>query len=148
MSKAERLAVITTVLGVMHHVDHVLRYDHSGWPFKPEVTPFTYSLLIYPVIALVFALRRFPRVRVALAALLFLFPTFAHMTIETPADQFRTWAEAPHVNLLHINAPAFGFAAVGITVLLSLFALATCVSFWREVRMTDSAAYGSNTTGT
>src|SRR5687767_650871 len=139
MSKAERLAVITTILGVTHHVDHVLRYDHSGWPFKPEITPFTYSLLIYPVIALMFALRHFPRVRVALAVLLFMFPTLAHVTLETPADQFRTWAEAPHVNLLHTNAPALGVAAVGITVLLSLFALATCISFWRDVRTADRA---------
>lgn len=134
MSKAERLAAITTGLGVTHHVDHVLRYDHSGWPFTPAITPFTYSLLIYPVIALLFALRRFPRVRVALAALLFLFPTLAHMTLETPADQFRTWSEAPHVNLLHVSEPALGIAAVAVTVLLSLFALATCVAFWREAR--------------
>ena len=137
MSTAERLAVITTGFGVTHHVDHVLRYDHSGWPFKPEITPFTYSLLIYVVIALVFALRRFPRVRVALAGVLFLFPTVAHMTLETPADQFRTWAEMPHVNLLHASVPALGIAAVGVTVLLSLFALATCVSFWREATTTN-----------
>lgn len=138
MSSAERLAVITTVLGVAHHVDHVLRYDHSGWPFKPEITPFTYSLLIYVVIALVFALRSFPRVRVVLAALLFLFPTVAHMRLETPADQFRTWAEAPHVNLLHTSAPALGAAAVAVTVLLSIFAFATCVSFWLEANRMSS----------
>ena len=136
MSRAERLALVTTCFGVLHHLDHVLRFDHSGWPFKSEVTPFTYSLLVYVVIALIFILRNAPRVRAGLAGLLFLFPTIAHMTLETPADQFRTWAHQPHVNLLHASAPVMGAAAVVVTVLLSLFALATFVAFSREVRRT------------
>jgi hypothetical protein len=39
-----------TVFGVLHHVDHVVRGNHSGWPFQAEVTPFTFSLLIYALI--------------------------------------------------------------------------------------------------
>jgi len=31
-------------------LDHVLRVDHSGWPFRPGVTPFTFSLIVYPVV--------------------------------------------------------------------------------------------------
>jgi hypothetical protein len=134
MSLAERLAVATTVLGVAHHVDHVLRFDHSGWPFKAEVTPFTFSLLVYVVIALIFSMRHYPRVRVALAGLLFIFPTVAHVTLETPADQYHTWAHQPAVNLLHISAPAAGVAAVVVTILLSLLAFSTFVSFWQEAR--------------
>jgi hypothetical protein len=38
------------VLSIMHHVDHVVRGNHSGWPFQEEVTPFTFSLLIYALI--------------------------------------------------------------------------------------------------
>lgn len=38
------------VFGLMHHVDHVVRGNHSGWPFQAGVTPFTYSLLIYALI--------------------------------------------------------------------------------------------------
>jgi hypothetical protein len=38
------------VLGLMHHADHVIRGNHSGWPFQAEVTPFTFSLLIYALI--------------------------------------------------------------------------------------------------
>jgi hypothetical protein len=38
------------VFGLMHHADHVIRGNHSGWPFQPEVTPFTFSLLIYALI--------------------------------------------------------------------------------------------------
>ncbi len=39
-----------TVFSVLHHVDHVIRGNHSGWPFQAEVTPFTFSLLIYGLI--------------------------------------------------------------------------------------------------
>jgi hypothetical protein len=38
------------VFSVLHHVDHVVRGNHSGWPFQAEVTPFTFSLLIYALI--------------------------------------------------------------------------------------------------
>jgi hypothetical protein len=40
------LGIVVTVFGVLHHVDHAVRGNHSGWPFKEKVTPFTYSLLI------------------------------------------------------------------------------------------------------
>ena len=36
-----------TIFAVLHHVDHVVRGNHSGWPFQEAVTPFTFSLLIY-----------------------------------------------------------------------------------------------------
>jgi hypothetical protein len=39
-----------TVFSVLHHVDHVARGNHSGWPFQAEITPFTFSLLIYVLI--------------------------------------------------------------------------------------------------
>ncbi len=44
------LGSVVTVFGVLHHVDHVVRGNHSGWPFKEEVTPFTFSLLIYALL--------------------------------------------------------------------------------------------------
>jgi hypothetical protein len=31
-------------------VDHVVRGNHSGWPFMEAVTPFTFSLLIYALL--------------------------------------------------------------------------------------------------
>jgi hypothetical protein len=30
----------------LHHLEHVLR-DAVGWPLSPDITPFTFSLLIY-----------------------------------------------------------------------------------------------------
>ena len=40
----------TTIFGILHHVDHVVRGNHSGWPFEEAVTPFTFSLLIYALL--------------------------------------------------------------------------------------------------
>jgi small-conductance mechanosensitive channel len=31
-------------------VDHVVRGNHSGWPFREAVTPFTFSLLVYALL--------------------------------------------------------------------------------------------------
>lgn len=45
------MAVIGTVLSIAHHVDHVIRGNHSGWPFIDMVTPFTWSLGFYPLLA-------------------------------------------------------------------------------------------------
>jgi hypothetical protein len=44
------LGVGVTVFGVLHHTDHVVRGNHSGWPFVEEVTPFTFSLLVYALL--------------------------------------------------------------------------------------------------
>ena len=39
-------ATVPTVFGILHHLEHVLR-DAVGWPLSPDITPFTFSLLIY-----------------------------------------------------------------------------------------------------
>ena len=44
------LGIVVTVFGVLHHVDHVVRGNHSGWPFEEAVTPFTFSLLVYALL--------------------------------------------------------------------------------------------------
>lgn len=50
------LIALCTVLGLGHHVDHVLR-DATGWPFPGHgINPFTYSLLVYPVIGVLVVL--------------------------------------------------------------------------------------------
>ena len=103
------------------------------------MTPFTFSLLVYVLIGLALVLRGFPRTRVAIAAVLFLFATLAHIFLETPVDQYRTWASGAEVNLLHANAPVLGVAAAVITVLLSAFALATLAAFWIDARQKSLA---------
>ena len=39
------------LFGSLHHVDHLVRGNHVGWPAVAEVNPFTYSLLAYPLLA-------------------------------------------------------------------------------------------------
>src|SRR5918997_3883804 len=43
-------AATVTKFGILHHIDHVVRGNHSGWPFQEAVTPFTFSLLIYALL--------------------------------------------------------------------------------------------------
>ena len=43
-------SISVTIFGFFHHVDHVVRGNHSGWPFEEALTPFTFSLLIYALL--------------------------------------------------------------------------------------------------
>lgn len=49
--RLHELVVLTTALTLGHHVYHVVRGNHSGWPFQDHVSPFTFSLLVYRVVA-------------------------------------------------------------------------------------------------
>ena len=132
LTRAEKLLLITAAFGLLHHVDHVLRVNHSGWPFIADVTPFTYSLAIYPLVGILLTLRDRPWLRVGLAAALFAFPTLSHIFIETPLDQYHTWAARPEVNLLSVASPILGGLAVAITVALSGFAFWTTWVFYQD----------------
>ena len=46
------LIYLAMLLSLGHHVDHVIRGNHVGWPLTGHVTPFTYSLGVYPLIFL------------------------------------------------------------------------------------------------
>ena len=48
--RAYALIYLALVLSLGHHLDHAVRGNHVGWPLSAEVTPFTYSLGIYPFI--------------------------------------------------------------------------------------------------
>ena len=141
LSRGEEVLLLAASLALVHHVDHVLRVDHSGWPFLPEVTPFTFSLIIYPVFLSVFLTRSRPWYRVAGTALLFAFSVFAHAFLETPRDQYHTWAYGSDFpgrvgqhNLLGQDSKFLGVCAVIVTVLLSLTLLAALLAFVREAR--------------
>jgi hypothetical protein len=139
----EWMLLAVVALAVLHHLDHVLRADNSGWPFTPDVTPFTISLLVYPIFVLDFLLlRRRPWVRVGLVALLFVALQVTHAIVEPPADQYGTWANGtsavPHAlgqpNLLYTASPVLGALSVAISGLLSLAVLAALVLLAREAR--------------
>jgi hypothetical protein len=129
-------------LAFLHHIDHVLRADNSGWPFTPDVTPFTISLLVYPIFLLDFLLRRRPWVRVGLVAVLFVALQVTHAIFEPPADQYGTWATGtsavPHAlgrpNLLDTASPVLGALSVAVSTVLSVAVLAALVLLTREAR--------------
>ena len=130
-SPAERLVRITTALALVHHVDHVLRVDNNGWPFRPEVTPFTYSFLVYAIIAAVWFARTRPRVRIGMSAGLVV-ATLAHLWLDTPSAQFVTWAARPEANWLAASSPVLGAMAVLLTFLVPLAAVGVFVAFVRS----------------
>ena len=139
-------------LALVHHVDHVLRADNSGWPFTSDVTPFTISLLVYPIFVLDFLLLRDrPRVRVGLVAVLFIALQVTHAVVEPPAAQYGTWANGtsavPHAlgqpNLLHTASSVLGALSVAISSLLSLAVLAALVLLAREARANQLQLAGS-----
>ena len=56
------LVVLATLMSIGHHVDHIIRGNHVGWPLTAHLTPFTYSLGVYPLILLGLYLYRSKRV--------------------------------------------------------------------------------------
>jgi hypothetical protein len=131
------LIIISLLLTFLHHVDHVFRADHSGWPFSPVVTPFTFSLLIYPLLGVALWAKSRPVLRVVLIGIVALFVTFAHTMIEPPQQAYFTWAinESTDAllfrsrgtsNLLNIQSPLIGFisaliSGVGTVVFITTF---------------------------
>lgn len=142
LTRAEQLLALTTGVGVLHHLDHVLRVDHSGWPAIPLVTPFTYSLLVYPLIASVFWLRNKPWYRFWAILVIFIMIQASHTFIEPPHDIYHTWAYGselhraigPDNTLLGIHSPLLGVIGVIIQIGLSLLLIATSIAFYQEAR--------------
>jgi hypothetical protein len=133
------LGWLTTVLAALHLADHVLRgervhdlglaphWDHSGWPFKPEATPYTFSLI---TVALILGIGLWGTYRgklwagywlgaaIALGAIV----TFVHFVPtadqESPAIIYDSWT----------GLPAVGIAAVAITFAIVIALLATAAN--------------------
>lgn len=138
----ETLLHATTAIGLVHHADHVLRADNSGWPFTAQVTPFTASLLVYPIMLLALRARSRPWLRVGLVAAVYLATQAAHLVVERPGEQYHTWAHGVSAdpaalgapNLLGIASPTLGLLAAGWSLLLSAALLATLAAFVVEAR--------------
>lgn len=139
--RTKRLMIVTTVIGLLHHADHVLRADHSGFPFTPNVNEFTVSLLVaYPVAAFVFFKRGMLRTKVVLLTLTLFAVQAAHTFIELPRDQYAVWATNASIdpdvlgqpNLLNIASPAMGVLAVTISIALSVALAVTAYSAFQD----------------
>lgn len=134
-------------VGLLHHADHALRYDHSGWPVRPDphvtgaglVTPFSYSLLIYPIVLSLFFIRS-KAYRISMSLLTLALVLATHIFVEPPAHIYRTWAEnsspygalAGHPNVLNIASPLLGVIAVTWMLLLAICLAVLPVLIWRE----------------
>jgi hypothetical protein len=143
----QKLVLIAIPLGLLHHADHVGRADHSSWPFRPEVGPFTFTLLIYPVLVLVLLAPRGHWVRVAGLGLVSLFTLLAHSLIEPPQQIYGTWANnlstpAPlysvdpeHMhNLLDVESPLLGVLATVLAIVLTALLLVAWAVAIRDTR--------------
>ena len=138
LSKRSAIIIGAVILiGLIHHTDHVLRVDHSGWPFRADVNPFTYSLLAYPI--LLFALLGPARLFWLRWLVLLVgagFTLWAHFMIETPGMQYAMWAhnhslepQQPDThNLFGLQSTALGLVAVGVSMTLNLLVVAGVLS--------------------
>jgi hypothetical protein len=117
---------VSIMLGLLHHFDHVLRANHSGYPFTTEFSPFTWSLLVYPILFSAFWVKA-PWYRVGAVTTVFLFTQLAHIFIETPAEQYLPWIEGE--NLLHLSSPVMGVYAVMLSLMLSATLITTLIVF-------------------
>jgi hypothetical protein len=132
------LAVITTIFSIGHHVDHIVRGNHVGWPLIAQVTPFTLSLGFYPVIAIGFYLYARGRVGPGFWAILslvgVLFVGLLH---------FGPWAVEPPRDILspYRSAVAGWFALGWLVVFLILLLVTTIYSarLWLRRRLAGSA---------
>ena len=139
---AEKLLIAVIPLGMLHHLDHVLRADNSGWPFQPHVTPFTFTLLVYVLDVTVLLARSKPWYRVGVVGMDLALVLLTHIFIEPPSHIYATWAynasPAPHAagepNLLNVQSPALGVAALVLVAALLVGLLATWIAFIREAR--------------
>ena len=102
-------ATAVTVFGLFHHVDHVVRGNHSGWPFQEEVSPFTFSLLIYALLVPGLYLT----LRGRLIAGYWLFTAVVLFAVVTLAHFVGSEREAPIRDIYAVYAsPAWGFLAL------------------------------------
>lgn len=113
-ARAYLLFGLATLFGLAHHVDHVVRGNHVGWPITPEVNPFTYSLAIYPLVVTGFVLSltgragaRYWSVVMTLGGGMLVFFHLSPWAVEPPGDVILPYAD-----------PLWGYVAFAVLLLL------------------------------
>jgi hypothetical protein len=104
--------VVPTVLGAAHHIDHIIRGNHVGWPVTQHVNEFTFSLAIYPLLAVSLYLSLSNRVDARYWAGFFAFSAamLAYFHISP-------WAvEPPQDVIVPYENPIFGYLAFAIVL--------------------------------
>ncbi|HEX2221875.1 MAG TPA: hypothetical protein VHK06_05070, partial [Candidatus Limnocylindria bacterium] len=130
------LTGLAAAMALGHHLDHAIRGNHIGWPLSDEVNAFTFSLGIYPVIAVGLWLYRSGRVGPGFWALVSgggaLFLSVIHFG---PAA-----LEPPHDIIGMYRPPIVGWLAFGWLVGLVLVLVITCLL---ELRAWHAARRGA-----
>jgi len=126
--------LLPTLLGAAHHIDHIIRGNHVGWPITAHVNPFTYSLGIYPLLAISLYLTVIDRVDAGYWAGFFAFSAgvlaFFHISpwaVEPPQDVMVPYAD-----------PLVGYLAFGILLALItsvIIGSAYAAVLWRRSRV-------------
>ena len=124
--RTDILTGVTLGFGLLHHTDHVLRGNHSGWPFSSSVNEFTYSLAIYPVIGTGIALDAGPATWIVLDSVASVGLALAHTLIEPPHDQHDPWADG--TNVVGVRSKALGRTSQVLSIGLSASLLAHLTS--------------------
>jgi hypothetical protein len=129
--RAYLLFGLATAFGLLHHVDHVVRGNHVGWPITPTVNPFTYSLAIYPLVVLGFVLSltgragaRYWTVVMTAGGGMLVFFHLSPWAVEPPTDVVLPYAD-----------PLWGYAAfTALLVLIGVVFLGAgySVMLWAE----------------
>lgn len=129
--RAYLLFALATLLGLAHHVDHLIRGNHVGWPVTPDINPFTYSLAIYPLVVSGFVLSltgrsgaRYWTMVMTLGAGMLVFFHLSPWAVEPPSDVILPYAD-----------PFWGYVAfVVLLALIGVVLLGAGYSFvlWRR----------------
>ena len=111
-----------------HHIDHVIRGNHVGWPLTEHATPFTYSLVVYPLIVLGLYLYASGRVGAGYWAIL-----SGSGALFVAAIHFGPTAVEPPAEIIDLyEARIVGWLAFGWLVIFVMVLVATCMSELRS----------------
>jgi hypothetical protein len=111
-TRSDVLAWTSIGVGVLHHVDHVLRGNHSGFPFTAQVTVFTPTLLLYPLALGGLYFDAGPLYWVVFDSAALIGVVGVHLALEPPGHVYHPWVDRS--NLLGVRAPVLGGVALGI----------------------------------
>ena len=128
------LVLVTTGMTLGHHVDHLIRGNHVGWPFAAEVTPFTLSLGVYPAVVMGLYLSHRKKVGPGYWAILWGIMTLLAATVHLPLSQD---SETAGDIINPYSSALTGWAAFLWLLLLVSMATLTCFTatrMWLEER--------------
>lgn len=125
------------LFGLGHHVDHIIRGNHVGWPIIPDVNAFTISLLAYPFVGLGLYLGWRNRAGVRywtgyffILAMMVITQHFGPTANEPPGDVI-----GPYDSEL-LGLVAFGWLALFTIIIVGAFLYS--VSLWLRTRESHS----------